>query len=213
MGYKYNSQRVSEVLREGITSLDELVEVEDFIAQVKDIDKTIVFYKKQKTSRAKLINDSIKELEQKKNEIKKIIKNTLDSHEEDSLSFPGIGVVKKRAGSSKWVVIDEDKLIEKMREHLDAEEFDTVVEMKPKLSKKAADKFFNKWKAGGSWPDDIKDLVELQEEPDSVSFSLEKGFNPSPKDIDKDEFFHENHEIDESKSLDDVFGELTEDDL
>lgn len=213
MGYKYNSHRVSEVLREGITSLDELVEVEDFIAKIKDIDKTVDFYKKQKKSRTKLINDSIVELENKREQIKKIIKNTLDSHDEYSLSFPGIGVVKKRAGSSKWVIVDEDELIEKLRDHLDSEEFDAVVEMKPKLSKKEADKLFKKWNTGGSWPDGIKDLVELQEEPDSVSFSLEKGFNPSPKDVGRDEFFHEDQQIDESKSLDDVLGELSEDDL
>lgn len=213
MGYKYNSHRVSEVLREGITQLDDLCEVEDFIAQVKDIDKTIDFYKKQKKSRTKIINDSINELEDKKNEIKKIIKNTLDSHDEESLSFPSVGVVKKRAGSSKWVILNEDELIEKLREHLDEAEFDTVVEMRPKLSKNAVDKMFKKWKTGGSWPEGIKELVQLNEEPDSVSFSLEKGFNPSPKDVDSDEFFHEGQEIDESKSLDDVLGELSEEDL
>lgn len=213
MGYKYNSHRVSEVLREGIQSLEDLCEVEDFIAKVKDIDKTVAFYKKQKQSRTKIINDSIIELEATKDEIKKIIKNTLDEHNEDSLSFPSVGIVKKLAGSSKWIINDEEMLIEKLREHLDKEEFDSVVEMRPKLSKNSADKLFNKWSKGGSWPEGIEKLVEKEESPDSVSFKLEKGFNPSPKDIDQDEFFKEDKDIDEEKSLDDVFGEVSEDDL
>ena len=213
MNYKYNSHRVSEVLREGIKSLDDLCEVEDFIAKVKDIDKTIAFYRKQKKSRTKIINDSISDLEVQKEEIKKIIKNSLDQHNEDSLSFPSVGVVKKRSGSSKWSIKDEEALIKTLKDQLDEEEFDSIVEMKPKLSKSSVDKLFNKWKTGGSWPDGVEDLVEKIEEPDSVSFYLEKDFNPSPKDVDRDEFFKEPQEIDETKSLDDVFGELTEDDL
>ena len=174
MGYKYNSHRVSEVLREGIDSLDDLVEVEDFIAKVKDIDKTIAFYKKQKKSRTKIINDSISELETQKEEITKIIRNTLDGHDEESLSFPGVGVVKKRAGSSKWVIDNEEMLIEKLREHLSQEEFNEVVELKPKIAKSSVDKLLKKWNAGGSWPEGIEDLVHVDESPDSVSFHLEK---------------------------------------
>lgn len=213
MGYKYNSQRVSEVLREGISSLDDLVEVEDFIAKVKDIDKTISFYTKQKNARTKIINDSISELQTQKEEITKIIKNTLDKHDEESLSFPSIGVVKKRGGSSKWVIDNKEVLIEKLREHLSKEEFDSCVELEPKITKKSVDKLLKKWSTGGSWPEGVEDLVHKEESPDSVSFHLEKGFNPSPKNIDKDEFFQEAQDIDESKSLDDVFGEVTEEDL
>jgi len=213
MAYKYNAQRVSEVLREGINSLDDLCEVEDFIAKVKDIDKTIAFYKDQKKSRVKIIDNAMSELASQKEQIKKVIKNTLDGHNEESLSFPDVGIVKKRAGSSKWIISNDDLLIEKFREHLTEEEFKSVVEMKPKISKSSADKLFKKWKAGGSWPEGAQELAYLNEDLDSVSFKLEKSFNPSPDEIDEDEFFKESHKPDKSKSLDDVFGEVSGEDI
>lgn len=212
MTYKYNSTRISEIMREDESALDDLCEVEDVIAKIKEIDKNIVFYKKQKKSRTQLLNESIAELEKNKDKLKNIIKMTLDQHEEESLSFPHVGVVKKKSGSSTWNIKNEDALMDKLRELLTEEELEDVIVIKPKLAKKEVDKFLEKWSKGGTWPDGIENLVEYETSPDNIAITMDKGLNPSPEDHGGN-FFKEDHSVDESTSLDDVLGEVTEDDL
>lgn len=210
MSYKYNSQRISEILREGITQLKDLCELEDLIAKIKDIDKTVSFYSKQKKSRVAILDEEIKKLESQKETLKNIIKETLDCHNEESLSFPKVGVVRKKSGTTKWVINNEEELIASLKNSLSKEDFDSLVEMKPKISKSAIDKFFDKWQSGGSWPQGVDSFVECVKSPDSIALMLEKDFNPVPNNYDS---FVENYEVDESKSLDDMFGEISEDDL
>lgn len=220
MSYTYNAARVSEILREEPSSLKDLCEVEDIIAKIKEIDKNVQLYKDQKTSRTNILNKEIKGLEATKEKLKQIIKMTLDSHDEDSLSFPQVGIVKKKSGSYNWKIKDENALLDKLKEKLKEDQLEGVIVNKPKLVKKEVDKLLSEWKEGGTWPDGVEELVDLEVSPDSIAISLDKGLNPRPQsdatglhENQHDGFFDETPDIDKEKSLDDILGEITEDDL
>lgn len=199
--YIYNSGRVAEILSSGVSDgLDDLVELEDILAYIKEQELKQEFYEKQKKSRIKLIDDEINKIEQRNNFLRLVAFNTLKKHKEKSVSFPSVGKIgiKNAPEKNKWVIKDENNLIKILKENLSKEELEkrNLIKTEEKISKSNLNETLDEWSVNGSYMELLKDIVLKEEKVESLSVkhdkdlisesSDEEEINVKPKNIIKE---------------------------
>jgi len=105
----------------------------------------------------------------------------LESSDEKSLSFPGVGKVVTKQPKGKWNISDENSLISYLKEKLSAGDFEVVVPTKPSIAKKELNKILDTWEKSG----DIPVCVAREESKISLSITIDKNLGRSI-DLDED---------------------------
>lgn len=116
--------------------LEDLLMVEDVMEFINDLNKKVDFYKLLKSKRTQPIDLEIEKCEKQIDFFKNVILKSLETNEEKTLNFPGVGraTVKKQKG--KWDIIDEEKLKNYLRE----KKKDDCIQTVEKINKKDLNK-------------------------------------------------------------------------
>jgi len=151
-----------------VKPLDELYDIEDLAFIIKELTHKIDIQKGYKKSKTQAINDEIKVLQNKIDYYKKVIVSTLEKHDEKNLTLPDACKVSLRKGRPKWIIDDEEALIETLIETEEIENCATKIEGW-KTVKKDVDKILNDWEKSESLPSSVH--KELGDKGLSISFT------------------------------------------
>ena len=143
-----------------VKPLDDLYDIEDISFIIKDLTHKIDIQKGYKKKKTQAINDEIKVLENKVNYFKKVIVATLEKNDEKNLTLPDACKVNLRKARAKWIVDDEEALLETLIEKKEIENCATKIEGW-KTVKRDVDKILNDWEKSETLPDSVhKELGE-----------------------------------------------------
>ena len=189
-----NSQKLWQLLESGEASpLEDTFEIEDVLTFINSMDDRILFYNNLKKNRAKTIQKEIDKLEKKKQILKDIIILTLEQEGKKSLTFPGVGrvSVKKRAG--KWIVNDQDSLIDFLKDELPDNEYEKIVQQKDVLVKKELNALLDKFESIQKVPSSVK---RESDESLSLTVRMDKDADLEEVDLDGDTQKNDSNEYD-----------------
>lgn len=150
-----------------VKPLDDLYDIEDAAFMIKDLTHKIDIQKGYKKSKTQAINDEMKVLQNRIDYFKKVIVSTLQKHEEKNLTLPDACKVSLRKARAKWIVDDEEALLEILIETKEIENCATKIEGW-KTVKKDVDKILNDWEKSENLPDSVH--KELGDTGVSISF-------------------------------------------
>ena len=175
-----------------VKPLDDLYDIEYTAMTIKDLTHKIDIQKGYKKSKTQAINDEMKALQNRIDYLKKVIVSTLQKHGEKNLTLPDACKVSLRKGTAKWIIDDEEALIDTLIETKEIENCATKLEGW-KLVKKDANKILNDWEKSESLPSSVH--KELGDTGVSISF-IEKEEPETGKAMDmtvpvKDEDYDE----------------------
>lgn len=191
-----DKKKLYDMLNSGeLDPLESDVEIEDLILLIKSIDDKTDFLKKLKKARTQSINDEIDKLSERKQAFREIIEKTMRKFNHKSLNFPGIGRVLVRPGKSKWVINNEDALINYLENQLDDKDFQNIVQEKLSISKKELNKVLDGMEKQNKI---LPDSVNKETAPDSVTISPDKK---------SDDLKEKSQSIDQNIDLDNEFNE------
>ena len=159
-----------------IKPCDDLYDIEDLAFIIKDLTHKVDIQKGYKKKKTQSINDELKVLQNKIDYFKKVIVATLEKHGEKNLNLPDACKVNLRKARPKWIIDDEEALIEHL---IEQKEIDNCAERIEgwKITKKEADKILNDWEKSERLPDSVH--KEIGDTGVSISF-LEKEENEEP---------------------------------
>lgn len=178
----FNEAKIHEIENAGeARSLDDLYVIEDIVIKIKNLTDRIDFYKDYKKKKATDVDREVEKIKSRVEFLKFIILKTLQTNKEKNLTFPGTCRVATKKAKSKWVINNEEKLIELLISL--KEDKGVVKEVKTKtLNKKEVYKLLSDWKKSGKI-EQLKDYVEEEEGKPSISITyLEK----EEKEIEKE---------------------------
>lgn len=161
-----------------IKPLEDLYDVEDVAFIIKDLTHKIDIQKAYKKKRTEAINDEIKKLESRIDYCKRVIVATLEKHDEKTLNLPDACKINLRKSKPKWVINNEESLIDTLVETQEINNCAQRIE-KWKLVKKDVDKVLNDWEKSESLPDSVH--KKIGETGVSIAFAEKK-----EEDIEED---------------------------
>ena len=198
-----NRQKIFEIMdNEKTIPLENEAEIEDLIVTINSLNKRLDFLDKLKANRVGKINEDIEKFSLRKSRLQEVIIATLEKINEKSLSFPGIGKVVIKHPKGKWLVNNEEELIELLKKELTKEDFDAVVPSKPSLSKKELNKILDVWEKSGKLPK----VVEREKGNPSLTVVIEEGIS---KDALDEEAETEGAEISDKGIVDKGYDSIT----
>lgn len=149
----YNGKKISDILSsKEIKPLESELEIEELITAVKSMEKKIEFFEKLKKKRALDIDLEIDKIKNRIDTLKCIMTITMENSENKTLSFPGTGKITLSERKGKWVVDNEEDLLDMLSKELDEEEYKDILQTKVSYSKKDIDSYLDKWEKGGKIP-------------------------------------------------------------
>ena len=150
-----------------VKPLDDMYDIEDVASVIKECTHKIDIQKGYKKKKNQAINDEIAVLQNKIDYYKKVIVSTLEKNDEKSLHFPGACKLNLRKARAKWIIDDEESLINYLIEEKEIENCATKVDgWKP--VKKDVDKVLNDWEKSENLPESVH--KELGETGITISF-------------------------------------------
>jgi len=177
----FNSKLIFDLLGPNSSQvLDSPEQIEDVMVVLNSLDRKEDFYKRLKVKRAKQIDNELARLSSQRNKLRDLIDAELDRSGFKTLSFPGIGKVSKRIKKGRWVIVDEEALIDKFEQELDPEQTDELIKQSKKIVKKNADKVFDAW----AKTDDVPDFVTREEDGMSLSLTYDKAIGDLYEEVD-----------------------------
>jgi len=176
MSYEtYNRSIIVDIIKaREAKPLDSEFEIEDCIAYINEIDKKIEFLDGLKRKRIQDVDHQVDILEERKELLKQTISKTLKNNNKTSLSFPGVGKVSIKTTPKKWIVMDEDEIIEILKKQLKDEEYNTVVT--PSVVKSELNKVLTIWDISGWEVSDKKmpSCIKKEDGKEVVSVTVDK---------------------------------------
>ena len=177
-----NDKLIEEILQKKdqgqiVEPLDDLLSIEDILYTIQEYNEKIERYGDLRKKRTDPIDAAIDKAEDKVGYLKQIILETLKKFKEKNLSFPGLGRVVKKKGSSAWKVTDEQELLRILK---DKNQYDSIVKEIPKISKKDLDKLLDNWKKSG----EIPNCISEEPKPEGVSITFEKNEEESNSEVE-----------------------------
>ena len=93
--------------------LNSVYEIEDLLVIIRQLEDKMRFYADLKKFRTKAIDEEVSKLEQKTENLRRVVLNTMTRLEpkKRSLDFPSVGKVVRRAGKVNWRVENEQSLL------------------------------------------------------------------------------------------------------
>ena len=162
-------------------------EIDERLLSLAALDKQIDEYKELKRKRVDAIDREIDRLEAVKTAQRDAILGYMSQNDEKTLNFPGVGKVTRKAGSGKWVVTDEEKVANFLKERLPSNEWMAVVIEEPKLVKKELNKVLNRLSQVGQ----VCDGVQYEQPQDVISISFDKEEGLTQKIKSMQEWIHD----------------------
>ena len=109
----YDKPEMRELIEKGVVEpLDNLFLVDSVAMNIQEMDKKLDFYKEYKKQKNQDINNAINALDARKDFLRKVIISTLEKFQEKSVTFPGNCTITSRKEGNKWIIDDEEALIE-----------------------------------------------------------------------------------------------------
>lgn len=123
-------------------SIQKFLEIDDMLGLIAEIDENIEKYKALKQYRTKTIDEEVNRLKDKRDNLRNSIAEYMLENEETKLVYPGMAEVVNKKAKGKWVIKDEDKLIEFLHSIKTIDELRDigVILEKPQIVKKNLDK-------------------------------------------------------------------------
>jgi len=161
--YEYDKDKVHFILRdENVTSLDDELDIEDFILAMNEYNEELEFLKKLKQKRVSVIDSRKKNVENKVDRIKELITATLKENKQKNRTFPGVGQVVVKKISGTYEIESEEDLLEYLKSE---KEYDNATSNQINIDKKYVNKLFSVWDETGKLPSFVKkteDKTSLQ---------------------------------------------------
>jgi len=179
----FDTREIYEMFSTGEAKpLEDILDIEQAALVVKNMTNKIDFYKKLKKKRTQMLDEQIENLSGKVDFIREVMLVTLQESEEKTLTFPGICKVGDRKGKDKFIITDEDKFKDFLKEE---GKFDDLVKVTTveKVIKKDADKFLKDLDKSGKLPDSI----EKEEATSGLQLTFEKEISKDFLNIEFDE--------------------------
>ena len=132
----YDKKKIVDIIEGNEDSLESLSDIEDLMLAMYDIDAKVNFLKELKRQRTATIQSEIDKQTDRKDLLRRMILNTLNSNKQKSLNFPGIGRAVMKKASHKWNVIDETALLEELKDLVTEADLEDVTEQVVKVRKK-----------------------------------------------------------------------------
>jgi hypothetical protein len=146
--------KVIEAMASGeVGALDNVYDLESVMALIKQSDDLITYYKELKKRRVESIEREVAKHVSRSDFLKQIILSTLQSEDEKTVRFPGLGKATRRKKKGGWVIEDENALVATLKEE---GEYDTVVEEKLSIRKKELNKLLDTWSPIDKVPASVK---------------------------------------------------------
>jgi len=161
MNYSDKKELRDRCLENDVKPCDDLFDIEEIAFIIKDLTHKVDIQKDYKKKKNQAINDEIEVLKNKIDYFKKVIVATLVKHGEKNLNLPDACKVNLRNPKAKWVIDDEEALINYL---IEQEEIDNCAEKVEgwKITKKEADKILNDWEKSENLPPSVhKELGEM----------------------------------------------------
>jgi len=157
-----------ECLREGeVRPLEELNNVESALEMIKSSTDRIDQFKELKKQRTRSIDAEIETLTTRIDFFKQVIVSTLEDKNQKNVKFPGLGKASLRSKKGKWVVDDEEELIEILKKE---KEDDTCVKTKEVIDKTQLNKLLDVWQR----IDKLPKCVSKEADETAITLSYEK---------------------------------------
>ena len=159
---------------------DDLYDIEEVAFIIKDLTHKVDIQKGYKKKKMEAINGELSVLQNKIDYFKKVIVATLEKHGEKNLNLPDACKVNLRKGRPKWIIDDEDALIEYLITEKEIENCASKIDSW-KIVKKDADKILNDWEKSESLPDSVH--KEVGDTGVTISF-VEKEEGDAEEEVD-----------------------------
>jgi hypothetical protein len=150
----YDDKKVDELeqvfIGGQVKPLDDIYTVEAAAMMIKELDEKVAWLKELKDRKSKTITAAITETENRVGFFRQVISKTMSLNDKKSISFPDSCQVTNRSKKGKWVVTDEDALMDTMRKK---KKFDDLYEEVTvyKLDKKKLDGMLDNWSKSGEF--------------------------------------------------------------
>jgi hypothetical protein len=165
-------------------ALEDLTDVEATAFEIRQLEKSIDFYKEYKKKRMDAINAEIEKCNAKIEFFKQIILETLQSRGEKSVKFPGSVMATARKVAANWKINDEEEFIRLVRDaEAEGENVEGVLEVvtQTNIVKREANKLLKVWESNGKLeevtargPAGLTNVVERVPEKVSVTLKFEE---------------------------------------
>lgn len=179
MPYIIDGKKIADLLAGGVNVLDSEYELEDVIASIKDMRNKVKFLEELKRKRAAALKAEVLKLTGHIKILEEVVMNTMEQTSHKSLNFPGVGKISVVSRKGKWVVEDEDELLDYLAEQ-DETILDKVCVSKNSIVKKELDKILNVWKKTG---EEIPNCVSFDPPEKSLKISYDKDVSIEEPDI------------------------------
>ena len=161
-----------EQLNDASNAITTHMEIDDRLLAIATIDKQIADYEALKKHRVASIERELEWLEKKRTEHRDAIQTYMRDNGEKALNYPGVAKVARKLGKGKWIVKDEDALIQWLYQHVDPAVLAKVIVAKPKIVKKELDPVLTDL-ANSSALD--CDAAEFEASSDVLTITFDKG--------------------------------------
>jgi hypothetical protein len=176
----YSGKKIQEILNSGeAKSLDSLSDLEDVVTKLNELDKKTNFLEELKRNRSQSIDEEIKKVNSTKDFLRKVVSKTLESCNEESITFPGVGTVSQSKPRSTWVIKDEQEFLKILKENVPEDKIQDFVTTKEVVNKRKIDDLLDKLEGTESFPEG---LVEKQTGEDSIKIRFNKDLKSQDKD-------------------------------
>lgn len=168
------SHVLQQLSQTGITSgsyLANVYEVEDILLVIHNMNNKIQHLKGLKDYRIEKLNDQISKYEQRVDQLRELVLNTVKHHAPDTkkFEFPEIGNVVRRVTKGSWDIEDDDKVIAFLK--VNGRDKEVLIPVKPKLDRKKAKEIVTEYQDKGiNVPG-----VAWKKESENISVSFEMG--------------------------------------
>lgn len=134
-----------EILESGSSrSLSDVYNIEAILELIRTANQKKLEFSLLKKKRNQVIDQEIENLDSRVEFLRSIIAKTLKEHKQKSISFPGVAKVSQRKKKGGWLIKDEGKLLEALKQE---QEYDAIVESKPSIRKGELNKLLDVWES------------------------------------------------------------------
>lgn len=179
------SNVLNHLVQNGISSdsyLPDIYETEEILLFIHNLNLRIDHLKGLKEHRMNKLNGQIENYENRIDQLRNLILNTLKKHSPDikKFEFPDIGNVIRRVNKETWEIEDENKVTDFLVEQ--GHEKEVLIPVKPKLDKKKAKELINDYQNRSINVPGAK----YKQSTDTISISFDKDINAKALNMDID---------------------------
>lgn len=163
------------------------VDIDEVLMSIAAIQQDIEHFEALKKHRAKVIDEQIAVLESRVEGMREQIRDYMSSAGEKTLKFPGVGSITRKPGSMKWVVNDEEKLVNYLKgnSNIAPQTLEKVIVTKETIVKKELNKILDDLEQHNALKTDSVSQVKSDESV-AITFDKSDAFLANVKEVKAD---------------------------